>query len=133
MRGDGRGLAMIGGFLRVGESAEDGVAREVLEETGLTVVSKEQFCLFSDPTRDPRRHTAALVFVARASPNATPRAADDAKSIRIFSIRDLQRQQPSFAFDHGRIVQEYLDVFHGAKRRWRPLHSHGKQAACPVR
>lgn len=34
LRGDGRGLAVIGGFLQVGEAAEAGVRREVLEETG---------------------------------------------------------------------------------------------------
>ncbi|KAL3933071.1 MAG: hypothetical protein SGPRY_000441 [Prymnesium sp.] len=62
VRGDGRGLAMVGGFVRVGESAEDAARREALEETGLHVRDLRQFCMFSSPVRDPRRHTSASAF-----------------------------------------------------------------------
>jgi len=130
VRGDGRGLALIGGFLLVGEAAEAGVRREVLEETGLSLDSLEQFCLFSAPDRDPRRHTAALVFVGRSS--GEPRAADDARAIRTYSIRELREARPIFAFDHGSIVDAYLERFHplpGQAQRARPMHT--ATAACP--
>ena len=85
VRGDGRGLAMVGGFVRVGESAEDAARREALEETGLQVQDVRQFCMFSSPTRDPRRHTSAMVYVARA--RGKPRAADDAKGVRTIPVQ----------------------------------------------
>ena len=64
--------------------------REALEETGLRLTSLRQWCMFSDATRDPRGHTAALVFVARAS--GVPRAADDAKAVRVVPLDQLQQQ-----------------------------------------
>ena len=85
VRGDGRGLAIVGGFVRVGESAEAAAAREALEETGLVVDSVRQWCLFSAPNRDPRRHTAAQVHIATA--RGVPRAADDAKGVRAIAAR----------------------------------------------
>lgn len=109
-RKDGRGLAMVGGFVRVGESAEDAAVREALEETGLHVHSLQQWCLFSNPNRDPRRHTAAQVFVGRAK--GEPSAHDDAKGIRKVSIAELQTNMPKFAFDHGDIVGSFVRRFH---------------------
>mmetsp|Transcript_42380 Transcript_42380/g.133725 ORF Transcript_42380/g.133725 Transcript_42380/m.133725 type:complete len:224 (-) Transcript_42380:748-1419(-) len=114
-RKDGRGLAMVGGFVKVGESAEAAAAREAAEETGLEVTQLQQWCMFSEPRRDPRRHTAALVFVGRA--RGTPRSGDDAKGIRVVSISDLQRAPPKFAFDHGQIVAAFVARNH-------PLEAH---------
>jgi 8-oxo-dGTP diphosphatase len=45
------------------------------------------------------------VFVAEAY--GTPRAADDARSLQIFRPGDLP---PALAFDHGRILADYLKV-----------------------
>lgn len=111
-RKDGRGLAMVGGFVRVGEAAEDAAVREALEETGLNIFHVRQWCMFSRPQRDPRRHTAALVYIARAQ--GVPKAHDDAKGIRTVPISELQHAQPVFAFDHGDIVGAYIRSFHAA-------------------
>ena len=106
----GRGLAMVGGFVRVGESAEDAAVREALEETGLNIYNLRQFCLFSAPRRDPRRHTAAQVFMARAV--GTPKAHDDAKGVRTVPLSELQLSPPAFAFDHGKIVEAFMQHHH---------------------
>ena len=131
-RKDGRGLAMVGGFVRVGEDASDAAVREAMEETGLAVTGLRQFCLFSAPHRDPRRHTAALVHVARA--RGTPRASDDAKGVRVVPIETLQRDPPKFAFDHAQIVAAYVHRFHpepagGGRTPAPPDHI---AEACPV-
>ena len=116
-RRDGRGLAMVGGFVKVGESAEEAATREALEETGLSVTELRQWCMFSRARRDPRRHTAAQVFVGRA--RGVPRSGDDAKGVRTVAISELQRTPPKFAFDHGEIVAAFVASHHPLEPRRR--------------
>ena len=52
----------------------------------------------------------AVVHVARA--RGTPRAADDAKAVRAIPLGELQAAPPKFAFDHGEIVDAYLEEYH---------------------
>jgi 8-oxo-dGTP diphosphatase len=93
------GWAIPGGFVDVGERVEAAAVREAREETGLEVTLTDLLYLYSDPRRDPRSHTAAAVFVARAS--GTPAGADDADEARAFAWDDLPRP---LAFDHERIL-----------------------------
>lgn len=98
------GFALPGGFVDYGESLEEAVRREVAEETGLAVTGLRQFHTYSDPGRDPRFHTISTVFAAQA--DAAPRAGDDAAAVRVVPIGDLAGL--AFAFDHGRIVADWL-------------------------
>ncbi len=96
------GWALPGGFVEYGESYEEAAVREAKEETGLDVKLLCQMHLYSRPDRDPRFHTASLVFIARAE--GEPEGGDDAASARLFDPHQL----PPLAFDHARIIQDYL-------------------------
>jgi 8-oxo-dGTP diphosphatase len=95
------GWALPGGFVDVGESLPAAARREAKEETSLDIDLVEQFFAYSDPRRDDRGHTVSTVFIARAS--GQPRAADDAKNVRVFSLAEL----PPLAFDHAQILDDY--------------------------
>src|SRR5438876_713208 len=58
-----RGMpALPGGFIELGERAEDAVVREVLEEAGLQTRVVRLVGVFSDPARDPRGHVVSIAY-----------------------------------------------------------------------
>ncbi|MCK5527231.1 MAG: NUDIX hydrolase [Candidatus Latescibacteria bacterium] len=97
------GWALPGGFVDYGESLEEAAVREAKEETSLDVTLLDQFHTYSDPKRDPRRHTITTVYMAGAK--GTPKAADDAAAIGIFRKDDLPEEM---AFDHREILRDYF-------------------------
>lgn len=96
------GWAIPGGFVDYGESVENAAIREAKEEVSLNVELVEQFYVYSDPNRDKRQHTLAIVFIATAT--GEPQAADDATSLAIFHQWDIPT---ILCFDHARIMEDY--------------------------
>ncbi len=60
-----RGWALPGGFVDYGEELGHACRREAREETGLEVELIEQLFTYSDPRRDPRKHTISTVYACR--------------------------------------------------------------------
>jgi len=97
------GWALPGGFVEYGESLERAAVREAKEETGLDVELIRQFHTYSDPARDPRRHTITTVYVGKAQ--GTPQAGDDAIEALVFGRDNLPGP---IVFDHEKILDDYF-------------------------
>lgn len=97
------GFALPGGFVDEGEYVADAAVREAKEETGLDVELVELFHVYSDPKRDPRKHTISTVFIGRA--RGEPQGGDDAARCLVCTPDELPGP---LVFDHGVIVADYL-------------------------
>ena len=94
---------MPGGFVDYGETTEDAAIREAKEETSIDVELEGLVNVYSDPDRDPRRHTVSIVYLARGNFDDA-KADDDAKDIGVFSFDVLKEEK--LAFDHETILSD---------------------------
>lgn len=106
------GHALPGGFIEEGEAAESAAIREALEETGLHITLKSLLGVYSDPARDPRRHTMAVVYIADTEHPERLQAGDDAAEAAFHPLEAL----PELAFDHARILADFKAVLRGDRK-----------------
>ena len=76
---------------------------------GLLVDAMKQLQLFSDPGRDPRRHGATQLFVARPRRAgrggvAGMRAGDDAGDVKLFTVQQALSMGLAFADQHQMLL-----------------------------
>ena len=98
------GWALPGGFIDPGEDAQTAARREAKEETNLDLGGLREFGVYDQPGRDPRFETSTTVFIGTGM--GEPRSGDDAQALKIIGYHDLLGAD--FAFDHGRIVGDYI-------------------------
>lgn len=110
------GYALPGGFVEYGESVETAAVREAMEETGLSINLIGLLGIYSDPGRDPRRHTLSTVYVAEAGNPDDLCAGDDAAEAAFYLLDAV----PELAFDHARILRHAREWLRG-KRTLAPV------------
>ncbi len=86
---------LVGGGVDIEESLEDGLRREVREETGLATVECSLFRVFDDPTRIvcyPDGNVVRLLTFAyevRVEDFGTPRCSKESEELRFFYREEL--------------------------------------------
>lgn len=85
--------SLPGGALRLGETLADGIAREVLEETGLTLARVELLTTVDLIERDDagavRFHYTLVDFTAEAA-EGEPIPGDDASAVGWFTVAEVR-------------------------------------------
>lgn len=93
--------ALPGGFMHMDETLEQCAARELHEETGVSLVDLKQIGAFSSVHRDPRGRVITVAFLGLVNKSHYRLlAGDDAADARWFMLEAL----PPLAFDHDEII-----------------------------
>jgi len=135
-------LALPGGFVRPDEGLSQAAARELAEETRLTVGTAhlEQLASYGDPGRDPRMRVVTVAYLVLAPEMPLPRAGTDAAEALWVATGDIQHGDSqhgdsqhgdsqhgvALAFDHQRILADGIERAR-AKLEYTPLAA----AFCP--
>ena len=99
--------ALPGGHVDSGESSREAAARELVEETGVSVATGDlrEIGTWNQPGRDPRGRYSTDAYLA-VVPAGTPIVAgDDARLAQWWPLDAL----PPLAFDHADILAEAVD------------------------
>ncbi len=97
--------AFPGGFIEVGETAEDSARRELKEETGIEAGNLRLLGVYSDPRRDPRHHTITIAYLVLVR-GQNPVAGDDAAWAEFVAHAEKEK----LAFDHNIILRDALKL-----------------------
>jgi NAD+ diphosphatase len=106
----------IAGFVEPGESLEDAVAREVLEETGVAVSD----CEYHSSQPWPFPSSLMIGYTATAAAGQVPRADEELEDVRWFSREDIAAGRVGLPYAQSvsyRLIEDWYDA--GATQRLR--------------
>jgi 8-oxo-dGTP diphosphatase len=100
-------FALPGGYINIDEELEDGVKRELEEETGVKNVFLKQLHAYGKIGRDPRGRIVTIPYLALIdSEDIKLHATTDAEDAKWYEVYDM----PKLAFDHKQIIDEALSL-----------------------
>ncbi|MEO1591210.1 MAG: NUDIX hydrolase [Cyanobacteria bacterium J06632_22] len=97
-----------GGIVDWGEDIPKAAARELIEETGLTLVGVERLVgIYSDTERDPRFHSVCVALAAQVDGVFTIQDVAEVLAVQSFDVTDIPHGE--LAHDHDQQLQDYLN------------------------
>jgi 8-oxo-dGTP diphosphatase len=105
------GAAVVRGLSRRPERFEEAAARELREQTGLSLKRAPYFVqlgAYGNPGRDPRGDYVAVAYLAVAVGTAKVHAGGDAVAVGWLPVDRILRGS-ELAFDHSRIVEDGVE------------------------
>jgi 8-oxo-dGTP diphosphatase len=107
------GYAFPGGHIDYNEDPKVACLRELKEECDIDGMTPTLVTVRGEPERDPRKHMITIVYhVEIDADKAKPKAGDDAATAQWYDLKKLKEDGMKFAFDHGSILDEFLEKFH---------------------
>lgn len=109
-------IALVGGFLNQNETIEDGMIRELKEETRIKVPEPvirgniRARKVYDAPNRSLRGRTITHAFLIELPPGPLPKVkgSDDAAKAFWMPLSDVQKHEDQFFEDHFYIIQNLL-------------------------
>ncbi|MBA3234119.1 MAG: NUDIX hydrolase [Propionibacteriales bacterium] len=104
-------LALPGGFVQIEEDLDEAVARELEEETGISLTGKrvEQLATYGKPDRDPRYRVVSVAYLAIQPDLPEPVGGDDAADAHWRAVTWLLARRDRLAFDHREIMRDGVE------------------------
>lgn len=100
-------FALPGGFLNIDEKAEDGVKRELFEETGIKATDVHLLNIYDDVYRDTRSRVISIAYYIPFTQKRDVVAGDDAENAVWIPVSDAKKLQ--LAFDHNKILKDAVN------------------------
>lgn len=106
---------LIGGYLGWDELPQEGVVRELKEETGLKGKNPRLFGVYGGTKRDKDgRQNVGILYLVDAVGRG--KALDEVKEVKWFDLTDLPEK---IAFDHRRMIEDYKEKVRKVRKVWR--------------
>ena len=98
---------MPGGHMKVGETIEECVKREIKEEVGMDVEIEKLFTVYSDPTQDLRHHALVVFFIVKLISQENIETIETMES-KWFDLKDVPED---LAYHHRKVFDQFLEEY----------------------